>query len=166
MPALQRCLRLFALASTLLIPGVSGAEMDAEARERKANAIARQVMSPFCPGRTLWGCPSPNAAEWREDIRTWVGEGLTAEEIRARLEKRAPGFDLSGAPSTSLGWGLPALLALMSVGLLAFVLSRLVRRGSAATPVARTAPEGTSATTEGDAELDARLDAELDREEG
>src|SRR5688572_23813940 len=64
-------------------PAISEAE-----RDRRAEAISRSIMSPFCPGRTVSSCP--NAAPWRADIRTWVGEGVDSEEIKRRLAARVP----------------------------------------------------------------------------
>jgi hypothetical protein len=52
---------------------------------RRADTIAGQTLSPF-PGVTLDSCTSPNAAGWRQDIRTWVDEGVPTEEIKRRLE--------------------------------------------------------------------------------
>ena len=160
------------------------AEESEDTRARRANEVAHKVMSPFCPGRTLWGCPSPSAAAWRDDIRKWVDEGLSTDEIVRRLQARAPGTDLSGAPPASpLGWGLPALLGLGSLGLLVFVLRRLgVRRDDTGAEAAAAGERGptdgdSSAGTPGlaeaesgarepqqasDARLDARLDAELE----
>jgi cytochrome c-type biogenesis protein CcmH/NrfF len=97
---------------------------------RRAQSISRNTMSPFCPGRTLSDCPSGFAAEWREDIRRWTAEGLSAEEIRERLEQRLPeGSELSGAPDSGLGWGLPVGLSVGAVLVVAVILRRLRNRG-------------------------------------
>ncbi len=127
----------------------------APAPGHRADDIASHTMSPFCPGRTLSSCPSPKAAEWRHDIRQWVDEGLSTEEIRARLEQRVPGQDLSGAPRSPGGWLLPVALLLVSAGVLWAVLRRL-RQGRDARPAAPRANDDRSA------ELDRRLEAELD----
>ena len=93
---------------------------------QRADAIVARTMSPFCPGRTLASCPSPTAAEWRQEIREWVNAGVTTEEIRRRLEARAATTDLSGTPSTRLGWALPVVLTALSLALLGVVIwSRL-----------------------------------------
>lgn len=67
---------------------------------REASAILGDTWSPFCPGRTLTSCTSGKAAEWREDVRRWLAEGLTRDEIYARLQKRVPGFTLNTVPET------------------------------------------------------------------
>lgn len=98
------------------------------AEERRAEAIARQTMSPFCPGRTLADCPSGYATEWRADIREMVAEGMSAKEIQATLEKRAGG-NLSGSPHREAGYGLSAFFALLALAVLGAVFLRM-RAGS------------------------------------
>lgn len=73
-------------------------------------------MSPFCPGRTLNSCPSGKATAWRDDIRLWVAEGLSNEEILARLQARVPDFQLEGTPPTDWSWAGPlVVMALLTV---------------------------------------------------
>ena len=125
-------------------------------RGHRARAIADNVMSPFCPGMTLAACTSPAAAEWRQDIREWVDQGLGDDEIRSRLEQRA-GRDLSGTPRSSLGWLIPVGLGATSLVLLALLLRKWVRR-QPKRPAAKLGAED-------DARLEALLDKELDRDE-
>jgi cytochrome c-type biogenesis protein CcmH/NrfF len=93
---------------------------------QKAAAIARQTMSPFCPGRTLSDCPSEYATAWRRDIRAMVARGMSADEIQRELESRV-GANLSGSPNRSAGYGVSLGLALGAAFVLFFVLSRLRR---------------------------------------
>jgi cytochrome c-type biogenesis protein CcmH/NrfF len=93
----------------------------------KAASIARQTMSPFCPGRTLDDCPSEYATEWRRDIRMMVAKGMTAAEIQDELEKRAGG-NLSGIPNRESSYVLPILLATGAALVLYIVFVRLRRR--------------------------------------
>jgi cytochrome c-type biogenesis protein CcmH/NrfF len=92
--------------------------------ERQAEAIARSIMSPFCPGRTVSACPV--AGPWRDDIRKWVGEGVDAEEIKRRFAERAPEHNLMGVPKNRLGWALPIGLGVLAFGILVFLLRYLV----------------------------------------
>ena len=85
------------------------------------------MMSPFCPGRTLADCPSPNAAAWREEIRLWVDAGTPDAVIRARLQARMPGTDLTAVPRGPLGWALPGLILLAGLGILVAALRRVTR---------------------------------------
>lgn len=93
---------------------------------QKAAAIARQTMSPFCPGRTLSDCPSEYATEWRRDIRRMVAEGKSATEIQDELERRAAG-NLSGIPNNQSSYAIPIGFALVAGVVLYFVFARLIR---------------------------------------
>ena len=102
-------------------------------KARAAYALTRELMSPYCPGRTLADCPSPDAGALREEIRDRIGAGVPPEVIRADLERRF-GNIVQGTPPNALGWTLPALgLALGALGL-GVALARLSRR-SAEVPV-------------------------------
>lgn len=125
---------------------------DAES-ERKAAAIARQIMSPFCPGRTVSDCTSEYAAEWRREILEMVREGKSAEAIAREFEGRA-GRDLSGIPNRGVGYGLPVTLAFGAGLVLVGLFSWLRREKKTDEP----APSPEAARVD-----DARLDAELDR---
>ena len=159
----------------------AGPAMSAEERDRQAEAIARTVMSPFCPGRTLSSCP--NAAPWRADIRQWVSEGVPADEIRSRLAARVPTQDLTGMPQNRLGWLLPSALGVGAIGLLVFLLRYLIKPGPPPPPPGPTTEAKPSASNgdapEGDApdsdaakdgvpkkkpaeDWDSRLEQELD----
>ena len=96
--------------------------------ERQAESIARSIMSPFCPGRTVSACPV--AGPWRDDIRRWVAEGVDALEIKRRLAERVPEHNLGGVPKNRLGWVLPVGLGLGAFALLILLLRRLVGPGS------------------------------------
>jgi cytochrome c-type biogenesis protein CcmH/NrfF len=124
----------------------------------RAVSIYRNTQSPFCPGRTLDDCPSPDAATWRADIRRWVDEGASGAEIRARLQDRVPGFDLSGRA------GVPGLgFAIGAFTLVALALGArfVVRRRRRSDPTIEPDADPTR-----DEELDARLDDELARRLG
>lgn len=124
----------------------------------RADTINAHTMSPFCPGRTLTSCPSPSAAEWRQDIRKWVDQGVSTPEIRRRLEARAPLVNLSGAPESPLGWGLPVVLTVLSVALLGVILVRL---RSARTRAQAEQAESSAVASEGESR---RINEQLDRE--
>ena len=98
-------------------------------QSRLARQIADDLMSPFCPGRTLYHCPSPNATAVKEEIRGWLAAGVAPDEVRSRLRVRF-GEVLQSRPRSSLGW-IVALAALALVGL-GFIwgLRRAVGRGA------------------------------------
>jgi cytochrome c-type biogenesis protein CcmH/NrfF len=156
------------LLVVLATPGLGRAQSagatppDEAALSRRTQGLSRTIMSPFCPGKTIDSCPSPRAQAWREEIRGWLAEGASAEEITARLQARAPGFDLSGRPGAGWDWALPVgAMALATLWLLLYL--RRLRTGEAG-------PRRESHTTASRPKrleaLDARLDEELARLEG
>ncbi len=123
---------------------------------RRAVSLERELMSPFCPGLTLYSCTSPSAAEWRRDIHSMVRSGLDDTEIRARLQARVPGFDLTGRPAGNRSWTLPVAAGVLATLLLAIAAYRLRPRRRAAA-----VPEDDETEPEEDA-LDARIDEALE----
>ena len=170
-------------ASTVLAAAVVSTSAHAETaaaddsdEAKRAQDITRTVMSPFCPGRTLEACPSPYATEWREDIREWVAEGVSTEEIKKRLKARTPDKDLTGTPSTVMDSVLPALVSVVAVVLLVLLLRGLLRPTKVSTAasgggrvrrdVDKQEPgDGTKRKSEpkSEATLERELDEELER---
>ena len=137
-------LSLLALAALLL--GVAPAHATDAELSQQAHRIARDVMSPFCPGRTLADCPSPDALVVREEIRAKLSAGVDEATVRAELFQRF-GDAVVGVPRGALGWALPILLLLAGVAVLVQVLRRL----SAPAPQPPAMP----------ADLEAELDRDL-----
>jgi len=148
-------------------PANSALVQTTDEQEREAEAIARSVMSPFCPGRTVSACPV--AGPWREDIRRWVTEGVEPDEIRKRLHDRAPEHNLMGVPPNRLGWVLPVGSSLLAIGALVLILRRLVKppRPEQASSEKGTSLDGAEPKTPAagqptNEDYDARLDDELE----
>ncbi len=148
-------------AVLLLVVGVASATLTAslasagDTEARRAEQIAAQLSSPFCPGKTLEVCTSSHAAAWRADIRRWVEEGVPTSEVKARLQARA-GHPLAAIPAAEQAVWLPALTTLLGLGLLGLLFrwarrSRRTRDTTAALPL-----EGAD-----ESRWDARLDEEL-----
>jgi cytochrome c-type biogenesis protein CcmH/NrfF len=105
-------LRMLGLAGIFaaLLFGVSTATAaDGEAiaePEGWAYKISHDLMSPFCPGRTLSACTSPQA----DDLRMWLivqeASGRSREDVEAELFERY-GDVLRPAPLAE-GFGLAA----------------------------------------------------------
>jgi cytochrome c-type biogenesis protein CcmH/NrfF len=151
-------------AEPIKVPGLTEEE-----RDREAESIARSIMSPFCPGRTISSCPV--AGPWRSDIRTWVGEGVPPDEIHRRLAARVPDHDLTGVPPNALGAALPIGLGLLAVGALGFLLRYLIRprTGAAAAsssnetkPLPNGDASGARPAAEKPENWDERIEQELD----
>jgi cytochrome c-type biogenesis protein CcmH/NrfF len=120
----KRAAALLLLALALAGPAAADA-----AAEQWAYDLAHSLMSPYCPGRTLSDCPSPQA----DELRLWILEqaraGATREEVEAELT-RSFGDQLRQAPRAE-GMGLVAY-AVPAVFLLAggVLLVAFLRRGA------------------------------------
>ncbi len=99
---------------------------DERAAGRRAYGLSSELMSPFCPGRTLQDCPSPNAGAVREQIRAWVDAGMGDEEILSRVEASF-GDQVVPVPRTAWAWAAPLGIMIVGLGLLVLVLRRSVR---------------------------------------
>lgn len=134
------------------------------AEEKAAAAIARQTMSPFCPGRTLADCPSEYATEWRQEIRQMLAAGRSPADIQQELERRA-GANLSGSPARDASYWVPAAFAVLGVGVLAaiFLRLRVTSTQRNATPPEKR-PDGAPIDFEEQID-DTRLEAELAAED-
>lgn len=78
------------LVCTLLVAGAAQAE-------GWAADAANHLMSPFCPGRTLAECPSPQAKSLVVWLGVQEGAGRSREEVTAELVERY-GENLLPAP--------------------------------------------------------------------
>ncbi len=96
-------------------------------RSRRAHAISRQVMSPYCPGRTLADCPSPDAGALRQEIRELVSSGRDESAILSALRERY-GDAVVGVPEGIWATALPVIVLLLGGVVLFWVLRRQVRR--------------------------------------
>ncbi len=140
------------LGVAILLPAGPGSTEPAQAqveRAREAHAFVRTVMSPFCPGRTLTDCPSPDAAALRAEIRQRLASGVSQDAIRLELERRY-GMAVVPEPRSVWAWIIP--LGILGAGLVGLI--------AALRSLARRAPE--PAPPGGRPELARELDAELD----
>jgi len=123
-----------------------------------------EMMSPYCPGRALSECPSPDA----EKLRVWILDqekaGRTQEEVSEELYSQF-GEALRQAPKAE-GVGVIAYVIPMAVfglgGLLvAFLLARKSGGAAAGSSAAGGAPLQASGPAISDEELERELDEEL-----
>jgi cytochrome c-type biogenesis protein CcmH/NrfF len=152
--------------------GEGAQQPDAEA-EQILQELSNDLMSPYCPGRTIASCPSKNARLLEDHILAEAQAGKTREQIEAELVGKF-GTDIVGyKPPPLLIYGTIVGGAL-ALGLLLFAGRRWVRgairgrpaaaaTGAATTVAAATATAKTTEPTR--AELDA-LDDALDEEDG
>jgi cytochrome c-type biogenesis protein CcmH len=146
------------LAVSLLAAGPALATTEPEGW---AYDLANEMMSPYCPGRTLAECPSPQAG----DLRVWIlvqeAAGRTREDVEAELFERF-GDVILAAPRAE-GFGITAyafpIVAFLAGGVLIVVF---LRRQTTAAAVAHPPTPDTPAAP-GDAELERIVDEELAR---
>ena len=106
-PVRSVCAALFALAAL-----VTSASAEAPAANPGDTApswaydLPNDLMSPFCPGRSLADCPSPDAASMRMWILVQAAAGRTREDVEAELFERY-GEMIRSAPKAE-GFGASA----------------------------------------------------------
>jgi len=155
---------LFAVGPAAADPAAADAPratVSSESADETASNLKSGLMSPFCPGRTLSGCSSSRAAEWRGEIDRWAQAGLTEQEITARLQARVPEFTLTGTPRGHWRWSIGALSVIFATALLVLFARRSRTRRDAS--LERDGLSGDS-TPLRDPDEDDRLDDLLDDE--
>ncbi len=145
------------------VPAATPAQSGSDANGGRVLSLSRRLMSPFCPGRTLVSCPSQKASDWISDIRTWVDQGMSDEEIVAVLQERVPEHPLSSDPGGVWDWaiGLGALGVVTLV--ITIVMIRLRRRQQQAEQAA-SAQKNSEDDDDLDADARADLEDKLDEE--
>jgi len=121
--------------------------------ETEASRIFNTTMSPFCPGLLIANCPSPGAAQLKDEIREQLAAGVSSDSVRALLFA-VYGDQLKATPPARgfglLAWLVPGL-GLLGGGVV--VLWWLRRRGGP--------PAGAQAPPPLEPEAEARLEREL-----
>jgi len=127
--ASHRRIRIRAVLLGLLLigaPGLASAAPD----ETWGYDLSHELMSPFCPGRTLATCPSPQAAELVQWIVMQEAAGTSRAEVIDMLIERH-GEEILGAPPakgiTLWAYVFPVLGFLLGGGVAFVVLRRIVR---------------------------------------
>ncbi len=127
---IRRHLIAVVLSAVCLALGATAvAQEDANEGEisRTTNDVTNEVMSPFCPGKTLAMCPSPAAAEVRRDIQQMARDGMKKEEIKTELiQKYGDEFELVEPDGfdNALILGLIFAGLLLCVGVVLFITRR------------------------------------------
>ena len=156
--AVRVCALLLALAA-FAAPAAAATPASDDAATRWAYDLANDLMSPFCPGRSLADCPSPDAASLRMWIVVQAAAGRTRADVEEELYARY-GEVIRAAPKAE-GFGAGAYLIPIGVfagggALVAWFLRRATRR-------ARARPE--EPTRGLDPEVERKLDELLGRHE-
>ena len=123
----RRVSRSRRLAAALVTALALAAGAAAEEPAGWAYDLAHELMSPYCPGRALAECPSPQA----DALRLWILEqaraGATREEVEAQLLQSFGDRLLQTPRAEGVGlvaYAVPALLVVGGAALLALFLRR------------------------------------------
>jgi cytochrome c-type biogenesis protein CcmH len=125
------------LLALTLAPGARAEQPAAE--ESWGYQLSRELMSPFCPGRALSECPSPQADELRLWILQQARAGVPREQVEAELYQSF-GDKLRQAPrAEGVGWlayAVPGAFLAAGAVLLVVFLRRSGRGAGAPAPAA------------------------------
>lgn len=124
--------------------------------ERVLAELSNELMSPYCPGRTIASCPSGQARKLEDHILAEAQAGKTREEIEQSLVERFGPEIIGYAPQPVVLYGAAAA---GFVGLLALVwVGRRWRRRPPATATAAATPAAPSLSARDRDRLDDALD--------
>ncbi len=156
--ALRQGLRLGLALALLAFAPLAAAPAPARASQGYAFELSNELMSPFCPGRTLADCPSGEADSLRLWIQVQEAAGRARASVEAELLARYGDVLLSAPRARGIGvaaYAVPALAFLAGGALLFAFLRRQTRRAAA---------QGESAAPTASAPADPELERLLDRE--
>jgi len=132
---IARAAALLALGLLLLGPALAGADNEPEGW---AYRYFGEVMSPFCPGRTLAACTSTQA----ENLRAWIlvqeAAGRTREDVHAELLERYGDVILSAPEAKGFGvaaYVIPFVVFVLGGAVVGVFLRRQTRAAAAAPSV-------------------------------
>lgn len=114
----------------LLLPQLALADEQAEASliERQSQEIYDTTMSPFCPGRTISACPSPDARNLRDQIQSWFAQGYSVTAVKNQL-RTLYGDSVLGVPDSKgfdlVAWLSPLIFIAVGLCLIYMLLYRL-----------------------------------------
>ena len=98
------------------VPRPAAASGDPEQAEALATELSHDLMSPYCPGRTIATCPSPQARKLEAHILEQAQQGMSRAEIETALADRFPDIrGYVGRPEIIYGTALVALIAIVGL---------------------------------------------------
>ena len=120
------------LSSFLFCVVVVHAEELTLAQSAAASRIFTSIMSPYCPGKLLSDCPSAQAHELKESIRSDIAKGKTESEILQTLKDQFGQSTIEAEPEFSgfalVAWVVPVVFFI--IGFLFLVRTLIPRKNS------------------------------------
>ena len=137
-----------AFAALLLTCGLALAALALDAARAPASQgwaydLMNELMSPYCPGRVLADCPSPQAQTLRMWLIVQESSGRSRADVEAEVVARYGESILAAPRAQGFGiaaYAMPAAAFVAGGGLLLWFLRRQTRGASAAPAVAPNAP--------------------------
>lgn len=142
--------------------GQASAQEPAVISDDEVNAIARELYCPVCENIPLDVCGTQACAQWRELIRTKLGEGWSESQIKDYFAEQYGERVLAAPPPRGLNWLIylvPPIAFLLGVVILVMAL----RRWKTAAPSA--AVSAADAKSQVDDDYVRRLEEELKKSE-
>jgi cytochrome c-type biogenesis protein CcmH/NrfF len=120
-------MRTAALALFAVLAAAPSLAAEPAEKEQWAYDLAHDLMSPYCPGRALAECPSPQADQLRLWILDQARAGATREEVEAELAANF-GDQIRQTPRAEgiglVAYAVPAAALVVGGAFLAFYLRR------------------------------------------
>ncbi len=96
---------VFLLLSVLIVgTAFAQGEGPAAISDDEVNAIAKELYCPVCESTPLDVCPTQACAEWREDIRDKLAQGLSGDEIKQYFVNRYGDRVIAAPPARGFNW--------------------------------------------------------------
>ena len=97
---------------------------------QRVSRLSDQMNSPYCKGKTLKTCTSPNAAKLRREIESMMRRGLSDDEVIKQLQVRFPETTLSNPEQPWYTFFVPFLPYIFGASII-LVMLMAWRRGDA-----------------------------------
>lgn len=125
--------------------------------------LSNDLMSPYCPGRTIAACPSSQARKLEDHILAEAEAGKSREQIETALVQRFGSEIVGYAPPPMLLYG-SVIVGFLALGAVIVTARRWVRRSSVTTA---TAAAGSAPAADGLTQADRdRIEDALDEVDG
>ena len=93
----------------------------------EVNAIAKELFCPICESTPLDVCPTQACADWREVIRTKLGEGQTEEDIKGYFLDQYGARALADPPWSGITLGV-RIMPFLVVAIGGIIFIRFMRQ--------------------------------------
>ncbi len=169
---MQRSLRFgiyVLLLLSLLVLAQPLLAQDSVVTDDEVNEVAKDVYCPVCESTPLDVCATQACADWRELIRTKLGEGQSKDEIFEYFARQYGDGVLADPPGRGVSliilWVLPIVLVLLAALLFSRYMRGLRAAPAAAVPTAAQAGLDTNDSAVGPA-VESDYLAQIEKEVG